>query len=244
MGGGNILNENIIGGGFKPANTLSVSYAADRQATMAQINALSKQASSADSDGSNLGDLMSIMAAPPVTNIAAAFHPFGIASHHHLATIQAEKKLFDDATHKGPMITTGVSAEAEEIKEMNAKDEKQIKKMPGADAMNQLKSLDAKIKKTRQGMKDHMAKEKLYEKEAEAAQDHMAKLEGDNSGMFGLIGALEAAGSAGGALGSIIASGLSQARKPGAKTPDVAKAFSKVWNSNLPSASAPTAVAK
>ena len=34
-----------------------------------------------------------------------------------------QKKLFDDATHKGPMITTGVSAEAEEIKEMNAKEE-------------------------------------------------------------------------------------------------------------------------
>jgi len=33
--------------------------------------------------------------------------------------------------------------------------------MPGADAMNQLKTLDAKIKATRQGMKDHLAKEKL-----------------------------------------------------------------------------------
>jgi len=74
-----------------------------------------------------------------------------------------------------------------------------------------------------------------YKRQAEQAQKNMAKLEGDNSGMFGLIGALEAAGSAGGALGSIIASGLSQARKPGAKDPDVSKAFSKVWKTNLPS---------
>ena len=36
--------------------------------------------------------------------------------------------------------------------------------MPGADAMNRLKTLDAKIKSTRDGMKEHMAKEKKVRK--------------------------------------------------------------------------------
>jgi hypothetical protein len=66
----------------------------------------------------------------------------------------------------------------------------------------------------------------------------MEKLEADNSGMFGLIGALESAGSAGSALGSMIASGLSDAQKPTAKAgailPQIDKTFSKVWKANLP----------
>jgi len=92
-GDGDGGNDHVFAG-LEPAkaavNVEKSVYAAGQRATMAQIHALSKQASAADSDGSNLGDLMSIMAAPPPTSIAAAFQPVNIASHHHMAKIDAE----------------------------------------------------------------------------------------------------------------------------------------------------------
>ena len=54
--------------------------------------------------------------------------------------------------------------------------------------------------------------------------------------MFGLLDALQEAGSAGGALGSIIASGLSEAKKPDGKLPDVSKQFATLWKANAPAA--------
>lgn len=62
----------------------------------------------------------------------------------------------------------------------------------------------------------------------------MEDLEKDNSGMFGLIGALESAGSAGGELGNIISSGMAAARS--GKMPDVSKQFDRAWKANLPGA--------
>jgi len=92
-GDGDGVNDHVFAG-LEPAkaavNVEKSVYAAGQRANMAQINALSKQASAADSDGSNLGDLMSIMSAPPPTSIAAAFQPVNIASHHHMAKIDAE----------------------------------------------------------------------------------------------------------------------------------------------------------
>jgi hypothetical protein len=72
-----------------------------------------------------------------------------------------------------------------------------------------------------------------YKAQVKQARDNMEKLENDNQGMLGLIGALESAGSAGGQLGSIIASSMSAAQKPTAPMPDVSKAFSSVWKANL-----------
>lgn len=71
-----------------------------------------------------------------------------------------------------------------------------------------------------------------YKAQAAAAQQRMEDLEKDNSGMFGLIGALESAGAAGGELGNIISSGMAAARK--GQVPDVSKQFDSAWKANLP----------
>ena len=71
-----------------------------------------------------------------------------------------------------------------------------------------------------------------YKAQAEAAQQKMEDLEKDNSGMFGLIGALESAGAAGGELGNIISSGMAAART--GKMADVSKQFDSAWKANLP----------
>ena len=67
-----------------------------------------------------------------------------------------------------------------------------------------------------------------YKKQAAEAQKNMQKLESDNSDMFGLISALQSAGSAGGALGSMIAQGLDEAQKPTAKVGDVVGKVDKI----------------
>jgi len=71
-----------------------------------------------------------------------------------------------------------------------------------------------------------------YKAEAEAARKKSEELERDNSGMLGLIGALEGAGAAGGELGNMISSGMAAARK--GKMTDVSKQFDHVWKHNLP----------
>ncbi len=73
-----------------------------------------------------------------------------------------------------------------------------------------------------------------YKAQAEQSRKNLEKLETDNSGMFGLLGVLQDAGSAGGALGNLLASGLEAARKPTEPLPNVAKAFSKVWKAHEP----------
>ena len=82
------------------------------------------------------------------------------------------------------------------------------------------------------GVAAHFLCGSQYKAQAAAAQQKMEDLEKDNSGMFGLIGALESAGSAGGELGNIISSGMAAART--GKMADVSKQFDSAWKANLP----------
>ena len=190
-----------------------------------------------DGDGSNLGDLISIMSAPPPppppVSLPSLTGEISAEQKRHKQLLAKEKKLMAVAMGGGgkSVKANSVTAEAKEIHDMSAKEDEEIKKMPGANAMKQLKDIDAKLEKGRSSLKAHLQKEKIYKAQAAAARKHMAALEKDNSGMFGLIGALESAGSAGGQLGAIIANSMSSAKSNG-KLPNVQKEFSAVWNAN------------
>jgi len=200
------------------------------------VKVLARKAQDAGGDaplGDNLADLVNLMKQPPPAPISTDFHPFQSGSHTHLARVQKEKELYDEAVGaEHPTKANGVTAEAAEIRKMKAHEQRDISKKPGADAMQRLKTINSKLQATHDGLKQHLALEKKYKAQAAAAQQRMEDLEKDNSGMFGLIGALESAGAAGGELGNIISSGMAAARK--GQVPDVSKQFDSAWKANLP----------
>lgn len=192
----------------------------DMSAAGITVAAPAEAPADSNGDGSNLGDLLDLMNQPqqPVSSIK----PYQLDSHHYSA---------QDGTSKAHAVTD-VADEARKIQEMNKRKDAEIAALPGANAIKRLQKVDAELARHKNGLQKHLALEAKYKAQAEAAQKNMEKLETDNSGMFGLLGALEDAGSAGGALGNIIASGLKAARAPGSKMPDVNKQFAQVWQAN------------